>query len=60
MVEAGDAEGVAGPCGVGEAGGFEELEHAGWAGEAFDRGGEVAIGSLVAGDEAAEHGAGSI
>ena len=54
MVEADNAEGVAGPGGVGEAGGFEELEHAGWAGEAFDGGVEVAVGAFVAGDEAAE------
>src|SRR5271170_2638242 len=53
VVEADDAEGVAGPGGVGEAGGFEELEHAGWAGEAFDRGGEVGVGAALAGDEAA-------
>jgi len=56
VVEADDAEGVAGPGRVGEAGGFEKLEHAGWAGEAFDRGVEVAVGALVAGDEAAETG----
>ena len=53
MVEAGGAEGVAGPGGVGEAGVAEELEHAGWAGEALDRGGEVAVGGWLAGDEAA-------
>ena len=45
MVEAGGAEGVAGPGGVGEAGVLEELEHAGWAGEALDRGGKVAVGA---------------
>jgi hypothetical protein len=56
VVEADDAEGVAGPGRVNEAGGFEELEHAGWAGEAFDRGVEVAVGAFVAGDEAAETG----
>ena len=36
VVEAYHAEGVAGPARVGEACVFEELEHAGWAGEAFD------------------------
>ena len=53
VVEAGGAEGVAGPGGVGEAGGLDELQHAGWAGEAFDRGRKVAVGADVAGDEAA-------
>ncbi len=52
-VEAGGAEGVAGPGGVGEACVADELEHAGWAGEAFDRGGEIAVGGGLAGDEAA-------
>ncbi len=56
MVEADDAEGVARPGGVGEACALEELEHAGWAGEAFDGGVEVAVGAFVAGDEAAETG----
>ncbi len=53
VVEAGGAEGVAGPGGVGEAGVFDELDHAGWAGEALDRGGEVAVSGGLAGDEAA-------
>jgi hypothetical protein len=53
VVEAGGAEGVAGPGGVGESGGFHELEHAWGAREAFDRGGQVAVGGGFAGDEAA-------
>ena len=56
VVEAGGAEGVAGPGGVGEAGVADELEHARRAGEALDGGGEVAVGGGVAGDEAAEPG----
>ena len=52
-VEAGGAEGVAGPGDVGEAGGGDELEHARGAGESFDRGWEVAVGGGLAGDEAA-------
>ncbi len=34
----------------------DELEHAGWAGEAFDGGGEVTVGGGGSGDEAAEFG----
>src|SRR5271168_2673151 len=56
VVEAYDAEGVAGPAWVGEACGLEELEHAGWAGEALDGSVEVAVGAFVAGDETAETG----
>ena len=54
VVEADGAEGVAGPGRVGEAGFAEEFDHAGRAGEALDGGVEVAVGGLVAGDEAAE------
>jgi hypothetical protein len=53
VVEAGGAEGVAGPGGVGEACSLDELDHAWGAGEALDRGGEIAVGSGFARDEAA-------
>src|ERR1700735_5590258 len=56
VVEAGSAEDVAGPGGVNEARVFDELKHAGRAGEAFDRSGKVAVGARVAGDEAADFG----
>jgi hypothetical protein len=56
VVEAGGAEGVAGPGGVGEAGVFDELDHARWAGKALDRGGQVTVSGGLAGDEAAEFG----
>ena len=53
MIEAGGAEGVAGPCGVCETCGFDELEHARGAGETFDGGREIRVGCGFAGDEAA-------
>ena len=56
MVEADGAEGVAGPCGVGEACFAEKVDHARGAGEAFDRGVEVTVGGGVTGDETAEFG----
>jgi hypothetical protein len=56
VVEARGAEGVAGPGGVGESGVFDQLQHAGWAGEAFDRCGKIGVGANVAGDEAAYFG----
>ncbi len=46
VVEAGDAEGVAGPGGVGEAGVAEEFDHAGGAGEALDGGVEIAVSAV--------------
>jgi len=53
VIEAGGAEGVAGPCGVCETCGFDELEHARGAGETFDGGREIRVGCGFAGDEAA-------
>jgi len=54
VIEADDAEGVAGPCGIGETGVAEKFDHAGWTGEAVDRGVEVAVCGCIAGDETAE------
>jgi hypothetical protein len=53
VVEADDSEGVTGPGGVGEAGVAEELDHTRRAREALHRRVEVAVGALIAGDEAA-------
>ena len=48
VVEAGDAEGVAGPGGVGEAGVFDELDHAGWAGKTLEQVLDVLVTNLQA------------
>src|SRR5437868_7829586 len=53
-VEACGAEGVAGPGGVGEAGGGDQFLHALGGREAADRVRQVRVGGEVAGDEAAE------
>jgi hypothetical protein len=54
VVEADDSEGVAGPGGVGEAGGGDEGFHLRRAGELHHRVGQVGVGTGFAGDQAAE------
>jgi hypothetical protein len=53
VVEADDSEGVTGPGSVGEAGVAEQFDHASRAREALHRLVEVAVGALIAGDQAA-------